>query len=91
MKINEIYKIRSVADQSVIILQGRHGVDTTKVLSLNDTSLWLWERFSGGLNFTLGDVQVALVEHYGVDEELARRDAEAWVEMLSKYDVIIEL
>ncbi len=91
MKINEIYKIRSVADQSVIILQGRHGVDTTKVLSFNGTSLWLWERFSGGLHFTLDDVQEALVEHYGVDEELARRDAEAWVEMLSKYDVIIDL
>ncbi len=89
MKINETYKVSSVADQSVIILQGRHGIDTTKVLSLNETALWLWERFAGGVEFTLEDAQAALVEHYGIEQELAHSDAESWIGMLSKYGVIV--
>ena len=35
-----------MAGQHVVIIQGRHGEDMTKIISLNDSSLFLWNKFS---------------------------------------------
>lgn len=66
----------------MILLQGKHGVDTTKIVSLNETSLWLWNRFVDREDFTVGQVADALVEEFGIDRPLAERDAAEWVSMM---------
>ena len=35
MKIREEYKVREMAGEHVVIMQGRLGVDMTKIISLN--------------------------------------------------------
>ncbi len=89
MKIDSRCKVRSVADQSVVILQGKHGADTTKVLQFNNTSLWLWNRFKDESSFTRDGVKEALMEHYSIDAELAEQDAEQWIMALKEYNVIL--
>ncbi|MFI3263728.1 MAG: PqqD family protein [Rikenellaceae bacterium] len=90
MKIDNSYKVRSIADQSVVILQGKHGADTTKVLQFNNTSLWLWNRFKDESSFTLECVKESLMEHYSIDAELAEQDAKQWIEALREYNVVSE-
>ena len=41
MKIRDEYKVREIAGEHVVIMQGRYGADMTKVISLNESSLFL--------------------------------------------------
>lgn len=42
MKIREEYKVREMAGEHVVVMQGRLGVDMTKIISLNESALYLW-------------------------------------------------
>lgn len=87
MKIKNEFKVRNVGGENVILLQGKHGVDTTKIVSLNETALWLWNRFADRY-FTTEQVTDALVEEFGIDRELAKKDAITWVEMMIRNTLI---
>ena len=44
MKIREEYKIREMAGEHVIVMPGGDGAaDMTRIVSLNPSSLYLWE------------------------------------------------
>ena len=81
MKFKKGYKVRSMAGENVVIMQGKGGNDMTRIISLNDSSLLLWNELQGK-EFEVADVATLLVENYGIDAELAERDAKAWVEKL---------
>ena len=81
MKIKEQYKVREMAGEHVIIMQGKHGSDLTKIISLNDSALYLWGELSGK-EFDVESVVELLVERYGIDCELATQDATRWIEKL---------
>ena len=82
MKIRKELTVRNVGGENVILLQGKHGLDTTKIVSLNETSLWLWRRFADGADFTVEQVADALAEEFGIGRKLAGKDAQAWVGMM---------
>ena len=81
MKISNKFKVRSIAGENVIIKQGRFGADMTKIISLNETSLFLWNKFKE-IEFSATDIANALVEEYDIDRELAEKDANAWCDRL---------
>ena len=93
MKFKEGYKVRSIAGENVLILQGttiRRGKDEsdmTRIISLNNTSLMLWNALAGK-EWDTADVAALLVEQYGIDTETAERDAAAWVEKLVTYGLV---
>lgn len=87
MKIREQYKVREIAGEHVVIMQGRYGADMTRVISLNDTSLFLWEELKGR-EFETQDVVALLLAHYEVDEATAARDAAAWIEKLKECKLV---
>ena len=66
MKIKEGYKIRNIAGEHVIVSIGTLNVNLTKVVSLNPSSVWLWEQLSG-TEFDAGRVADLLTEHYEVE------------------------
>lgn len=81
MKFKEGYKIREIAGEHVVIMQGRFGVDMTRVIALNETSLLLWEKLQGK-EFEVETVRDLLLENYEIDEQTATADAQAWVTQL---------
>ena len=83
MKISGKYKVREMAGQHVVIIQGRNGEDMTRIISLNDTSLYLWNEMYGK-DFSQEDVKQALISAYGIDEALAGKDAAAWCAKLQE-------
>ncbi len=87
MRIKEGYKVREIAGEYIIINQGTAGVDFTKVISLNSTSKFLFEAFSGK-EFTVEDVADELVGKYGIGPELAAADAQKWADGMAEADVL---
>ena len=87
MKLKEQYKVREMAGEHVIIMQGKHGSDLTKIISLNESALYLWGELSGK-EFDMESVAKLLVQRYGIDNELAMNDAQHWVDKLVECKVI---
>ncbi|MBO5188626.1 MAG: PqqD family protein [Alistipes sp.] len=87
MKIAEKYKVREMAGEHIIVMPGTYGADMTRVISLNATSLYLWQELQGR-EFEVADVVALLVEHYDVDAATAERDAAAWMEQLRSCGVV---
>lgn len=88
MKIGREYKIREIAGEHVVIAQGRYGADMTRVISLNDSAVYLWNALSEE-EFTAEDAARLLTERYEVDEATAARDAADWIARLGECGVVI--
>jgi hypothetical protein len=81
MRIRKGFKIQSVGGENIILLQGTHGVDTTKIVSLNDTSLLLWKIYEDR-EFTTEEVAGSLIDEFNIKKDLAVKDAASWVDTL---------
>lgn len=89
MRINNKFKLRTVAGETIIVNQGGMGADLTKIISLNSTARFLYEQLLGK-DFLLEDVEKLLKENYEVDDATAEKDAANWVEELIKCEVITD-
>lgn len=87
MKFKEGYKVRDIAGEHVVIMQGRYGSDMTRVIALNETSMMLWNALQGK-EFDASEVKRLLIENYDVDEATAERDAKAWIEKLEECNLV---
>ena len=86
MKINPKLKARTIAGETIVLLQSNGTNDMTKVLALNSTSKFLWDNLSGK-DFELEDVVSLLTGNYDVERERAESDARAWIGQLSELSV----
>ena len=87
MKISTRYKVREMAGEHIIVMPGSYGADMTRVIALNESSLYLWNALQGR-EFDTEVVDDLLVEQYEIDRETALRDGQAWVEKLRETGVI---
>ncbi len=87
MKIKSECKLREMAGEWVVISLGRSTVDLTRIITLNTTSRLLWQEL-GSREFTLEDVVDILCQNFEVDADVARRDAQVWLEKLSKAELL---
>ncbi len=88
MKINPNYKVRNVAGENIVLLQGKMGGDMTRVVAFNETALLLWNELFGK-EFTAEDAAHVLTEHYEVDETTAAVDAERWIQDLREGKLLL--
>ena len=87
MRIKQGYKVREIAGENVVIMQGQGGVDMTRVIALNDSSILLWNNLLD-IDFSIDDVKRILLENYEVEEAIAAADAKAWVEKMQQAALI---
>ncbi len=83
MKIDSKFKIREIAGETIVVQQGVHNADLTRIISLNTSARLLWERLAGR-DFTIADAAEVLVSAYGIPEKQASADAAAWLESLKR-------
>lgn len=87
MKINSRYKIRHVADEDILLVQGRNPGDMTTVIAFNESSLFLWNSLKEK-EFDISDVVALLMQRYDVDRETACKDAETWIDKLKENNIV---
>ena len=87
MKINPIYKLRSIAGETIVVNQGTAEVNMTRIISLNASARLLYESLAEK-EFTTEDAAHILTTTYGIAHEQALKDAQVWVDALMKCKVI---
>ncbi|MCQ2259888.1 MAG: PqqD family protein [Bacteroidales bacterium] len=88
MKINPIYKVRKVAGENIILLQGKTHADMTRVVAFNDSALLMWESLLDK-DFTLEDATRVLTDNYEVEESVARADAQKWIDNIVENGLLL--
>lgn len=83
MRIKKQYKVREMAGEHVVIMQGELGSNLTKIISLNESALYLWRAIEGK-EFDVNTIADLLAEHYGIDDEVAQSDAARWIDRLEE-------
>lgn len=79
MKIKEGFILREVAGQIVVLPTGDQ-LDLNMMITLNDTGRFLWEHLQQ--ETTKEELVAALLTEYEVDEELAAKSVDAFVQKL---------
>ena len=83
MKQKKGFKLRNVCGEHVVVAEGIENIDFSKIISMNESSAYLWEKIAGR-EFTAEDLSELLLEEYDVDEITAIIDAKAvikqWIE-----------
>ena len=87
MRIKSEYRVRQIAGENVVILQGRGNSDMTQIITLNDSALLLWNQLEGQ-DFAIEDAINVLCESYEVAESVAANDAQAWVKRMQECGLV---
>lgn len=88
MKINPIYKVRKVAGENIILLQGKTNGDMTRVVAFNESALLMWDTLQSK-DFTVLDATQVLLDNYNVDPGVASADAKKWVDTLQENGLLL--
>lgn len=87
MKIKSTYKIREVLGEYIVVSQGTLNADMTKVISLNETAVVLWNALADK-DFSCEDAAEVLVANYGIEKERAMADAARWIDKMTECGII---
>lgn len=88
MKIKSGYMLNKLGNQFVVVAVGDRSKEFQGMIKLNESASFLWKQLEAGLQH---DQLVASFQaEYGVDEELAKRDVEAFLATLSQQGILAE-
>lgn len=74
MRIKKGFELRDVCGEKVIVASGLENIDFSKIISLNESAAYLWEKLQGA-DFSVQDAADRLTEGYDVSPETALTDA----------------
>ncbi len=83
MKIKKGFVLKDICGESIIVAEGKENIDFTKIISMNESSAFLWESVKNK-DFDAETLKHRLCEEYDVDDATAEKDAKAlldsWIE-----------
>ncbi|MBE5749593.1 MAG: PqqD family protein [Clostridiales bacterium] len=86
MKIKEGFILREVAGSYIVVAVGSAVKEFNGVINLNETGAFLWKILEKGAEKE--DLISALLAEYEVEEELATKDIEKFIEKLESAKLI---
>ena len=89
MKRKEGFVLREVCGEKVIVGEGLGAVDFGKLVSINDTAAWIWNKAGELGEFDAKSMADALCEEYEVDAERALNDVKALLAQWQELGIII--
>ena len=83
MKAKKGFNLRSVCGEQIIVAEGKENIDFSNIISMNESSAYLWRLVQQRESFTIDDMADLLTEEYEVERETALADvktlAEQWI------------
>ena len=89
MKQKEGFVLREVCGEKVIVGEGLGAINFGKLISLNDTAAWIWEKAGEQGEFSVDTLVEALCDTYEVTPETARTDVQALLNQWLELGIII--
>lgn len=74
MRLKKGFELRDVCNEKVIVGEGLEAVNFGKLISLNDTAVWVWQKARELGDFTAEQLATELCGEYDVDYARALSD-----------------
>lgn len=78
MKTKIGFNLRQICGENVIIAEGEENIDFSNIISMNESSTYLWKKIQDK-EFSEDDLVKLLIEEYEVDEVTAKSDISSLV------------
>ena len=83
MKTKKGFVLRNVCGENIIVAEGKENIDFTTIISMNETTAYLWKNVEGK-EFDSDTLMSLLINEYEVDDATANKDAKniakQWIE-----------
>lgn len=87
MKAKPGFNLRVVCGENIIVAEGEENIDFSNIISMNESSAYLWQNIQGK-EFTHEDLVGLLTREYEVDEATALKDVKALTELWLQAGII---
>ena len=87
MKTKKGFNLRQVCGENVIVAEGVENIDFSSIISMNESSAYLWNNIQGK-EFDKNDLVELLTQEYDVDADTAAKDVEALAAQWLKAGII---
>ena len=74
MKVKNGFNLREVCGENIIVAEGDENIDFSNIISMNESSAYLWQEVQKLDNFTIDTLTQLLCEQYEIDEATAKND-----------------
>lgn len=88
MKAKSGFNLRTVCGENIIVAEGEENIDFSNIISMNESSAYLWKNIQGK-EFTHEDLVKLLTEEYEVDEATALKDVKALTDLWNQAGIIM--
>jgi hypothetical protein len=88
MKQKQGFVLRDVCGEHVIVGEGLGTIDFGKLISLNETAVWLWKKAGEMGDFDVDSLTAALCEEYEVEAATARQDVAKMVAQWQELGIV---
>ncbi|MDE6151115.1 MAG: PqqD family protein [Prevotella sp.] len=90
MKKKPGFVLRSVCGEQFLIAEGEENIDFSNLVSLNETSVFLWNAIDEEQEFTIDELVDILLSEYEVPRDTAREDIESLCRKMIDAGIIAE-
>lgn len=87
MKAKPGFNLRVVCGENIIVAEGEENIDFSNIISMNESSAYLWQNIQGK-EFTHEDLVGLLTQEYEVDEATVLKDVKALTELWLQAGII---
>ena len=70
MKVKNGFEMQNVCGEHIIVPAGIENVDYSKIISMNPTAAYLWEKVAAMDEFTIDEMVQLLLDEYEVTEDV---------------------
>lgn len=88
MRVKKGFKLHNICGENVIIAEGIENIDFTNIISMNETSAYLWGKIEDKNSFEAEELAKILLEKYDVDYETAYADVSNLIKSWSEAEII---
>ena len=75
MKVKNGFNLREVCGEHIIVAEGDENIDFSNIISMNESSAYLWEEVQKMGTFTVDNLVELICNQYEIDEATAHKDA----------------
>ena len=90
MKEKKGFNLRNVCGEQLIVAEGKENIDFSNIVSMNETSAYLWKNIQGKESFSEKDLVKLITAEYEVDQNTAQRDCRALIKQWYEAGIIEE-
>jgi len=76
MRAKKGFNLRQVCGETIVVGEGKENIDFSNIISMNETSAYLWDKVKDGHEFTAEELAELLTEQYEVEYATALADSQ---------------